>query len=313
MVKNETSDQDYIVVDPPEDTFGGNLINLDNPPKVSFCIPTKNNAKKLKDCLESIMLQAYPRIEIVVVDNGSADSSPQVAREFTDHVHSCGGLLGEVRQVSIEKSSGDIVALMDDDIVFPHPNWLASAVKYFNYSNRVSTVWPLNVPPPGAPLSTRLYFNLWKLAMEDQIKRHRGLFGGGNALFRRECLEEIGGVNTAIHWGEDYDWAKKLKRRGYQVVYSKDPIYHNTMDSMRQFIRKQFVGARTFATTGFQLMDLSLGDVIYQQVILGAKAMAHGLVRDKDLSWSLFPVFVGARILAYGYTYLRNGVGEVFR
>ena len=312
-MKTEIADQDYIIVDPSEDTFGGNLINLDNPPKVSFCIPTRNNAAKLRDCLESIMLQVYPRIEIVVVDNGSVDNSLEVAKEFTDNVYFCEGPLGKVRQLSIEKSSGDIVALIDDDIVFPHRDWLVNAVKYFNYSNKVSTVWPLNLPPPRAPLSTRLYFNLWKLTMEDQIQRHRGLFGGGNALFMRKCVEEIGGVNTSIHWGEDYDWAKKLKSKGYQVIYSKDPIYHNTMDSMRQFIRKQFVGARTFATTGFKLMDLSLGDIIYQQVILGTKGMAHGLVKDKDLSWSLFPVFILVRILAYGYTYLHNSFGKIFR
>ena len=124
----------------------------------------------------------------------------------------------------------------------------------------------------------------------------------------RRYIEEVGGINTTIHWGEDYDWAKKLKNNGYQVNYSADPIYHNTMGSLWQFIRKQFVGAKTFTTTGFQLMDLSLRDVIYQQVILGIKGMVYGLVRDKDISWFLFPIFTIARIIAYGYTFINNSL-----
>jgi len=312
-MKERNENWNYIIIEPAEDRFKGNLINLDNPPVVSFCIPTKNNAAKLRDCLESIALQEYPSIEIVVVDNGSTDNSPEVAREFTDKIYFCEGPLGKLRQLSIERSRGDIIALIDDDIVFPHKNWLINTIKYFNYSNKVSTVWPLNIPPPRAPLSTRLYFNLWKLAMEDQIKRRRGLFGGGNALFVRRYIEEVGGINTTIHWGEDYDWAKKLKNKGYHVIYSTDPIFHNTMGSLWQFIQKQFVGAKTFTTSGFQLMDLSLKDVIYQQIILGTKGMVSGLVRDRDISWSLFPVFVLARIFAYGYTYANNVLNKVFR
>jgi glycosyltransferase involved in cell wall biosynthesis len=310
-MKKEAANWDYIIIDPKEDTFTGKTINPECPPLVSFCIPTKNNATKLRDCLESIIRQEYLRIEIIVVVNGASDNSRGVAKDFTEQVYSCDGPLGRVRQFSVEKSHGDILALIDDDIVLPHRGWLSRAVNYFNYSQRVSTVWPLNLPPPKAPLTTRLYFNLWKLAMEDQVKRRRGLFGGGNALFRRDCLEAIGGINTNIHWGEDYDWAKKLKAKGYQVVYSRDAIYHNTMDSLGQFVRKQFVGARTFSTTGFQLMNLSLRDVLYQQVVLGTQRMARGLVKDKDPAWLLLPVFLASRILAYGYTYLRNSTSRI--
>jgi cellulose synthase/poly-beta-1,6-N-acetylglucosamine synthase-like glycosyltransferase len=312
-MNNKLASWDYIAIAPMGDTFTGKTIDPEHPPLVSFCIPTKNNPAKLRACLESIVQQDYPRIEIIVVINGSSDNSREVAKDFTDQVYSCDGSLGKVRQFSLGKSSGRIVALIDDDVVLPHKDWLAGSVSYFNYSDRVSTVWPLNIPPPEAPLTTKLYFNLWKLAMEDQLRRRRGLFGGGNALFRRECLEEIGGISTDIHWGEDYDWAKKLKGKGYQVVYSQDAIYHNTMDSLGQFIRKQFIGARTFSTTGFQLMNLSLRDVIYQQVMLGTQQMARGLIKDRDPSWALWPVFLMVRLLAYGYTYLRNSAAKVLR
>ena len=55
-MRNESSDWDYIVIDPPENTFTGKTVNPEHPPLVSFCIPTKNNAAKLRDCLESNVL-----------------------------------------------------------------------------------------------------------------------------------------------------------------------------------------------------------------------------------------------------------------
>lgn len=134
------------------------------------------------------------------------------------------------------------------------------------------------------------------------------MFGGGNALFLRKCIEEIGGINSSLHWGEDFDWAQKLKDCGYQVVFIRDPLYHDTMRSLKIFARKQFTGAKTFTATGFQLMNLSSRDVFYEQVILGMKGMITGLIIDRDASWLLFPIIVFIRMVAYGYTYAKNFV-----
>ncbi len=155
-------------------------------------------------------------------------------------------------------------------------------------------------------MTTRLYFNHWKVVIEDRIKKKRSLYGGGNALFLRNCIEEIGGIDKSLHWGEDFDWAQKLKDLGYQVVFIRDPLYHDTMRSLRQFARKQFVGAKTFTRTGFQLMNLSAKDVFYEQVVLGTKGMIKGLVKDKDVSWLLFPLFMFIRVVAYMYIYVRG-------
>jgi hypothetical protein len=149
--------------------------------------------------------------------------------------------------------------------------------------------------------------------MEDRIKKKRGLYGGGNALFLRKCIEEIGGIDRSLHWGEDFDWAQKLKDRGYQVIFIRDPLQHDTMRSLKRFARKQFTGAKTFTATGFQLMNLSSRDVFYEQVVLGTKGMIKGLIVDRDASWLLFPMFVFIRGIAYGYTYLSRIKQIIFR
>lgn len=52
-------------------------------PKVSICIPTYNGEKHLEECLESALMQSYTNIEILIVDDESTDSTPDIARAFS--------------------------------------------------------------------------------------------------------------------------------------------------------------------------------------------------------------------------------------
>jgi glycosyltransferase involved in cell wall biosynthesis len=297
---------DYIVVEPPLDTLGCGRIDVDNPPKVSFCIPTLNNERTIGSCLESIASQNYPETEIVIVDGGSSDRTIEIVGKYTDNVQFDDGALGSARQTSLDHSTGEVVALFDSDVVIPHRGWLQNAIQYFNYSERVSTVWPVVVAPPNAPWTARLYANMWRSTMENRINARGSVLGGGNALFLRPCIERIGGINRSLHWGEDFDWAQKLKDQSYQVVLIRDVLYHDTMNSLKQFARKQFAGAETFRTAGFETTGRSKTDVLYEQFILGAKNMTWGLLRERDNSWILYPLFVLIRVIAYGSTYLKG-------
>lgn len=305
-MKNISNSNEYIIVDPPLDMLHGDSIDFNKFPRVSFCIPTFNNEDTLDGCLNSIISQNYPDIEIVIVDGHSRDRTLEIAKKYTNKIYFDGGTLGSARQTSIQQSTGSILALIDSDIVIPHRDWLINSVRYFNYNCRVSTVWPINVAPPGAKRITRLYFNLWRIIFEDAMNKKRGLFGGGNALILRKCLEEVGGISKTLHWGEDYDWARKLKDRGYSVVFIRDPLYHDTMRSILEFSKKQFTGARTFTKTGFGLMGKTAWEVFFEQVILGSKGMVRGLIIYKDESWLIFPMFLFIRIIAYAYNYTKN-------
>jgi glycosyltransferase involved in cell wall biosynthesis len=303
--KNRGENDEYIVMEPSPNTLNGNEINLGNLPKVSFCIPTYNNERTLDRCLESIINQEYPNIEIIIVDGHSKDKTIEIASRYTDKIYFEDGTLGSARQTSIEHATAPVLAIFDSDIYIPHNRWLINAIKYFNYCDRVSTVWPVNVAPPNASLITRLYFNYWRVVEEDRIKNYRGLFGGGCALFLKKCFEEIGGIDRSIHWGEDYYWMGKFRDRGYKVVFIEDPLYHDTMRSLKEFTKKQLMGANTFTKSGFGFMGLSTVDVFYENAILGFKCMINGLIKDKDSSWLLYPLFVGIRVFSYVYTYLR--------
>ena len=303
--KNQNSE--YIVINPQISDFIGNSINLNKLPLVSFCIPTKNNEDTLEKCLKSIKEQNYPSIEIIIIDGYSNDKTIEIAKKYTDNIFFDSGTLGCARQNSIEQSKGPIIALFDSDIIIPHREWLKNAIQYFNYDNRVSSVWPLCVAPPNAPKIQYLYqTKLHWILMNDRIQHNRSVFGGGNALFLKKCFEEIGGVNTKLHWGEDFDWAIKLKNLNYKVVFIADPLYHDTMRTLKQFYKKQFAGAKTFTQSGFGLMGLSKKEIFYENFILGIKSMFYGLIVERDFAWLYYPVLLFIRIFAYSIIYCKN-------
>ena len=302
--KNEI-DNDYIIVDPPLETLDEKYIDLDSPPKVSFVIPTFNNEDTLAKTLRSIITQDYPDFEIIIVDGYSKDKTIEIAKKYTDKIFFDEGTYGSACQTGVEHSTGEILGLFDSDIIFPHGTWLMDAMKYFNYSERVSTVWPDQNSPPDGFHITKLHFNLYKIIIDARIRRKRGLFGGGNSLITKKSICEIGGIDKNIHWGADFDWAQKLKHNQYQVVFIKDCIYHNTMRSIKEFTKKQFVGAKTFTKTGLGFMNLSFSDVVYEHII-GIRGMIIGLIKDRDVSWLFYPYCVMTRLIAFIYTYLKN-------
>jgi len=307
MVKDKIIDDAYIVCNPSKQNFHGNRINIQELPRVSFCIPTFNNEETIEECLFSITSQKYPNFEIIIVDGHSNDNTINIAKKYTDKIFFERGLVGRARQKSIQEADGEILAIFDSDIIIPHENWLLNAVQYFNYSNNVSTVWPLLVAPPNSSKIAKLYqTNLHKVLIYDRIKNNRGLFGGGTSLILKKYMTEIGGINILLHWGEDFDWAKKLKERGYSVIFISDPIYHNTMRTLKQFYDKQFMGANAFTKSGFGMMGLSKKEVFYENFILGIKGMFHGLVIDRDTSWLYYPVFLFIRIVAYSSIFINN-------
>jgi glycosyltransferase involved in cell wall biosynthesis len=92
-------------------------------PLVSVLIPTYNRAQFLPEAIDSILAQSYPNIEIVVVDDGSTDGTPEVMARYAGKViyqRQKNGGVASARNTTLRIAHGEFIAFLDsDDIAMP--------------------------------------------------------------------------------------------------------------------------------------------------------------------------------------------------
>ena len=83
---------------------------------VSVVIPCYNSARYLAETIESVRLQTYPRIEIIVVDDGSTDETAKIARSRgVRYIHQANRGISAARNTGILHSQGQYVLFLDHD------------------------------------------------------------------------------------------------------------------------------------------------------------------------------------------------------
>lgn len=96
-------------------------------PKFSIIVPAYNAETTLKRCIESVISQTYDNWELIVVDDGSADSTLSICNEYVGQdsrimvLHKENGGVSSARNLGIEKASGDWISFLDADDKFESP------------------------------------------------------------------------------------------------------------------------------------------------------------------------------------------------
>lgn len=113
--------------------------------RVTVAVLTYNRSRTLRETLSALVKQAYPSDcwELLVVDNNSTDDTAQVVASFKGscpeprHIVEAKQGLDHGRNRAIAESSGEVIALVDDDILVA-PDWLAKLVAPFSLENGAS-------------------------------------------------------------------------------------------------------------------------------------------------------------------------------
>lgn len=87
------------------------------PGRVSVIVPTRDSSRTIEACLASVCAQSYPDVELVVVDNGSTDGTPDVARPFAHRVLSAGSERSAQRNAGATASTGEFLVFVDSDML----------------------------------------------------------------------------------------------------------------------------------------------------------------------------------------------------
>jgi glycosyltransferase involved in cell wall biosynthesis len=116
-------------------------------PRVSIIINNFNYARFLRDAIDSALSQTYPNTEVIVVDDGSTDSSVQVITDYGDTIIPIlkeNGGQGSAYNAGYARSTGQVVCFLDSDDTLL-PGAIAAAVPRHNTDEVVKVQWPMFV------------------------------------------------------------------------------------------------------------------------------------------------------------------------
>jgi glycosyltransferase involved in cell wall biosynthesis len=206
--------------------------------QLSLVICTRNRASQLAESLRSLTKLQYPDPwELVIVDNGSKDETPEVIKRFTASlplktvIESRPGL-GRAHNRALTIAQGDIIAFTDDDC-YPAPDLLSSVERCFQEDPLLGFVGGrvLLHDPSDYRITIQERASRQDLAPGEFFPS--GLIHGANFACRRRALESVGGFDDRFGPGalficEEVDVMARMLAYGWRGAY--DPrllVYHH--------------------------------------------------------------------------------------
>ena len=229
----------------------------------SVVICTHNRSRRLlPSCLSVLEDQTgAPQFEVVVVDNGSTDDTPQIIAELGQRfpeqfraVHEPTLGLSVARNRGIMESRGRIIAFLDDD-ARAHPGWLAEITR---------SILDLGADAVGGPIrpwmnehfpewfcgSLLSYLTVWDLGDDPLQLTDSELPRGTNMAFEREALlqvgsfsEELGRRGIRLQSCEETEVFLQLQQKNKRILYQPLAIVDHEIPSHRltyKFLKRRF-------------------------------------------------------------------------
>lgn len=192
---------------------------------IAFVIPVRNDAERLRVCLDSLRRAAATTPhDVLVLDHASDDASPAVARAAGARVMTRrGGNVASLRNVGARATSASLIAFIDADNEVGS-GWLEAALASFGPPTVGMAGAHYDAPPHGT----------WVQRTYDALRRHperegpAEWLGAGNMVVRREAFEAAGGFDEQLETCEDVDLCARVAATGWhvRVVPGMKSVHH---------------------------------------------------------------------------------------
>ncbi|MHB1415741.1 MAG: glycosyltransferase family 2 protein [Chloroflexota bacterium] len=237
---------------------------------LSVIVVSYNTRELLRRCLRSALAAAETdnvSVELVVIDNGSADGSAAAVREefpsatllaFDQNLG-----FAAASNVGLARANGRYPLLLNPDTEV-RPGAFAALVGFMDRHPKVAAVGPSLVYGDGSPQHSCFAFPTVAMQFLDLFPLHHRLLSsrlngryplgrkepfpvghplGACMLIRREALAQIGALDEGFFiYCEEVDWCWRAQKAGWQVYCQPQAVVvHHGAQSTRQFAEKMFV------------------------------------------------------------------------
>jgi glycosyltransferase involved in cell wall biosynthesis len=271
---------------------------------ISIVIPTLNEEKHIKDCLNSVFSQTYYSkiIEIFVVDGGSTDQTLEIVSKIrSDHpnlylIDNKKKIQAAAFNIGIDNFKGDLLVRLDAHCTYDL-KYIQYCVQYhssYGYgnvggrciikpgadTNMAKIIAIVSSSPFGLGFAT---FRVGKkITLTDTIP-----FGS----FTKKVLYDVGKMNESLPRGEDNEYNARIRKSGYKILFDPKIVSHYySSPDLNTFINK-------FFTNGFSigiLLRVSKRSVGFRHII----PLVFLIVMISGITLSLFNSFFIFAILS---------------
>ena len=212
-------------------------------PKVSVVVASYNGAATLRTCLQSLEAIEYPDYEIILVDDGSTDTTTEIASGFPRvrfFRHESNQGLGVARNTGIAAAVGEIIAFTDSDCRADE-DWLFYLVGDL-LNSRFAGIGGHNFLPPDDSTTAACVMvspgGPAHVMLTDRIAEH---IPGCNMAFYKWALDSIGGFDPIYRKaGDDVDICWRLQQRNYRIGFcAAGFVWHYRRNTVRAYLKQQ--------------------------------------------------------------------------
>jgi cellulose synthase/poly-beta-1,6-N-acetylglucosamine synthase-like glycosyltransferase len=221
----------------------------DDRPAVSVIVPAYNEATVLANCVRSLLASDYPRLDIVIVDDGSTDDTATVMRTLAAEdsrirtIFQANAGKGAALNRGIAYATGEVLMFVDADGIFA-PTTISEMLRGFDHPD-VGAVCgddrPVNLNRPQThllALVNHVGTGLVRRALT--LLRCLPIVSGNIGAFRRSAVAEVGGFREDTV-GEDLELTWRVHKHGYRVNFRPTALVHAEVPSTMRGLWKQRV------------------------------------------------------------------------
>lgn len=217
-------------------------------PFISVIIPVYNCPEGLRDTLQSLVNQDFPkgRYEILPVDNNSTDETPDVIGEFEKKYPGLVRGLAErdiqssyaARNKGIKNAKGEVLVFIDADM-WTEEDFLKVVADSFEEREEKYVGFDVEIVVEDSNLVSE-YNKLTGFQIERHMKENY-YAGAGNIAVSKKIFEEVGLFDYNLISSGDSEFGKRVYGNGFKMEYRGDTkLYHPARNSLLSIIKKWF-------------------------------------------------------------------------
>ncbi|MBD6614690.1 glycosyltransferase [Komarekiella sp. 'clone 1'] len=234
-------------------------------PNISVIIPAYNSEKTIKVTIESVLRQTFVDFELIIINDGSQDSTLDIISQFKDSrikVFSFNNSGGNVsRNRGLNYAIGEFISFLDADDI-----WTADKLEIQlkalqeNPQAVVAYSWTDYINENGEFVVSGTHININGNVYENLLLTNF-LENGSNPLIRREALIELGGFDKYLSAAQDWDmWLRLACKFDFVCIPSVQILYRISANSVSSNLVRQEKACLQVLERAYQIRPLALKD-----------------------------------------------------